>query len=219
MDSGLDSEKWQLPLEHQTFFYTCFNADQRHGYMEKISSLFSSGQEFDLELGAGKGDFLIHSCKDQPERVLGGVEKKWSRCRVMARKLFSQRIPNGFVIQGLIETILAHGFGVLRFRNIYMNYPDPWPKKKHQRRRTTRTPDFFANIHRNLAAGGLFTFCSDCQEYVHEVALELKKSPGFLSIFSEDVVESLPDYHSTLFEQYAIKDGLKPLYLCFRRTA
>ncbi|MFC1743224.1 tRNA (guanine(46)-N(7))-methyltransferase TrmB [Candidatus Riflebacteria bacterium] len=212
------SEVWVLPEEHRQHFFSCYSRGLEEFQFEKrISTIFPNVGRIELELGAGKGDFLTNFCKNNPEIIMIAVEKKWSRCRVIARKIFRQKLKNAFLIQGLIEEILSAGFGQIQFDNIYMNYPDPWPKKRHHKRRTTRTQNFFKNLAHCLKKEGAFTFVSDSHDYVSEVVSELKQKEEFFNCFNTDWVKNIPNYHSTLFEKYALCDGVQPRYIRFKK--
>lgn len=212
----LSDPRYQLPAGQDKFLFSYFNDDEEIEIGRYLNDRFPDAEAFELDMGAGKGDFLINFCKNNPKRVMIGLEKKWERCKILTRKIFRQNIDNAFIVQGLIEEILERGFGKIRFAQIYMNYPDPWPKKRHHKRRTIRQNNFITHLAKNLMPGGLFTFVSDQRDYTEEAWEELNKCGLFENVFPEKIVHEIDGYHSTLFERYAIKDGLKPNYIRFR---
>jgi tRNA (guanine-N7-)-methyltransferase len=99
----------------------------------------------------------------------------------------------------------------------FLLYPDPWPKKRHHRRRFV-TADHLAPLHRALMPGAIFRVATDIPDYVRQ-ALEEVPRAGFewLAEGPEDWRDPWGDWISTRYEQKALREGRPPHYLTFRR--
>ena len=89
-----------------------------------------------LEIGSGKGQFLIDMAKKYPDRFFVGVEKNLTCSGIMAKKLVAEELPNAFLVNDDAENVL----NILKEKSvniIYLNFSDPWPKARHHKRRLT----------------------------------------------------------------------------------
>ena len=99
---------------------------------EKIASL----DNIYLEIGAGKGQFLIEMAKKYPDRFFVGIEKNLTCSGFIAKKLVEEQLPNAYLVYGDAEKVLD----ILKEKTvniIYLNFSDPWPKVRHHKRRLT----------------------------------------------------------------------------------
>jgi tRNA (guanine-N7-)-methyltransferase len=98
-------------------------------------------------------------------------------------------------------------------------YPDPWPKKKHWKRRFVSRVnlDRFARV---LKAGGTFRFASDIDSYVNWTLLHCAAHGGFVweAQQADDWRNAYPGWPGTRYEAKALREGRSPAYLTFRRT-
>ena len=100
-----------------------------------ISNL-SSFSDIYLEIGSGKGQFLIEMAKKFPNRLFIGIEKNLTCSGFIAKKLVIEQLPNSYLINAdaeqILDSILPHSVHI-----IYLNFSDPWPKARHHKRRLT----------------------------------------------------------------------------------
>jgi tRNA (guanine-N7-)-methyltransferase len=95
----------------------------------------------------------------------------------------------------------------------FLNYPDPWPKARHHRRRFV-TPGYLAGLARAMARGAEFRVATDIADYVRQTLEEVPPA-GFDLRGQGDV--PWDDWLSTRYEQKALREGRPPHYLTFRR--
>jgi len=88
-----------------------------------------------LEIGMGKGDFLIGICQKQEGNYLG-LERDLSVLATAAKKIEGLNLPNLRLVGGDFDD-LYESLNHYRFNKIYLNFSDPWPKKRHAKRRLT----------------------------------------------------------------------------------
>jgi tRNA (guanine-N7-)-methyltransferase len=98
-------------------------------------------------------------------------------------------------------------------------YPDPWPKRRHWKRRFIQD-DRLGALARVLAPGGELRFATDWPDYAAWTLERMLRSPHFVwtAERAADWRSPWPDYTPTRYEQKAIRDGRTPCYLTFRRS-
>jgi tRNA (guanine-N7-)-methyltransferase len=119
---------------------------------------------WEIEVGFGKGRFLLAGAAAHPERRYLGVEIAAEYYRRVAARLERRGLHNALVIRGealyLLAAVLPRGFAMA----VHVYFPDPWPKSRHQKRRLfdARTVDLVLGL---LAPGGGLYFASDDAAY------------------------------------------------------
>jgi len=109
--------------------------DNPSRYKNKWNVVFGNSNNIEIEIGMGKGDFLISKALDNPSINYIGIEKYDSVLVYVKRKLDELNINNLRIIN--IDAInLLDVFGE-EISKIYLNFSDPWPKKRHAKRRLT----------------------------------------------------------------------------------
>lgn len=104
-------------------------------YKGKFRELFQNNNEIHIEIGMGKGDFIIGCAKKHPDINFIGIEMYESVMVRAVQKLENLDIPNLKLIR--IDASLANLIFDHEISTIYLNFSDPWPKKRHERRRLT----------------------------------------------------------------------------------
>ena len=122
------------------------------------SAEFFQEQPLFLEIGMGKGDFIIGLSKIQKGHYLG-VEKVVDVLAIATKKLLEDGSEDILLRRGDFDEIYEE-IKDLRFQRIYLNFSDPWPKKKHWKRRLTEA-NRLKNMASLLAEGGEIRFKSD----------------------------------------------------------
>lgn len=128
-----------------------------------------------LEIGSGKGDFLIESASKNPKLFFLGIEKYATVILKALKKIERQEIK----INNLYFSCLDMGsFDSKRFKNkisrIYLNFSDPWPKKRHEKRRLTSNN--FLNLYKAiLKKTGIAEFKTDNTDF-YKYTLSILKS-------------------------------------------
>ena len=114
----------------------------------------------------------------------------------------------------------GHLFDVLPERSIdraFLLYPDPWPKKRHHRRRFV-TPDHLDPLAHVMKPGAILRVATDIPDYVRQTMEEVPPA-GFtwLGETASDWRDPWDDWHSTRYEQKALRAGRVPHYMTFER--
>lgn len=125
---------------------------------EDISSLV----DVTLEIGSGKGLFITEMAKKFPSTNFVGVERNVTCTGFMAKKIVEQEILNAKIIYGDASRLLVNLKDKV-VNNIYLNFSDPWPKLRHEKRRLTSTT-FLSTYTRILKDTGKIYFKTDNKE-------------------------------------------------------
>ena len=145
---------------------------------EEISQL----EGFQLEIGSGKGEFLLRMANKFPNELFIGIEKNVTCAGISMKKLVENEISNAKLIYrdgGEIVKIIKDK----AVKNIFLNFSDPWPKKRHHKRRLTSI-NFLNEYRRILADSGRIIFKTDNTD-LFEYSIEMFKENNF-NIISVD---------------------------------
>lgn len=139
-----------------------------------------------LEIGSGKGDFLITLAKRNPNTHYVSIEVIRSVAGVLAKKIIDNKIDN-IILYPLDVEVLFEAIPDGFFDVIYLNFSDPWPKKKHAKRRLT-FHKFLDQYHRLLKPNGKVIFKTD-NTALYEFSMEEFKNSKFINVsFIDDYV-------------------------------
>ena len=169
-----------------------------------------------LEIGFGGGEHMVHMAATYPEIGLIGCEPFVNGVAMLLGKIRQAGVTNLAVHPGDVRDL----FDVLppcSIAKAFLNYPDPWPKTRHHRRRFV-TPEYLGPLHRVLAPGAEFRVATDIPDYVRQTREEVPRA-GF-ALQSDDPQDwrtPWADWQPTRYEQKALREGRTPHYLTFRR--
>lgn len=136
-----------------------------------------AGAEVFLEIGFGNGEFLEKLAGENRQGVFWGVEISKACLMRAYGRIEKKRLHNAFLICGDARFILKECVPSCSLRGIFMNFPCPWPKKKHSKRRVS-SGEFSAEIARVLSPGGFFELVTDEEWYGMEVRDALSSHPS-----------------------------------------
>jgi tRNA (guanine-N7-)-methyltransferase len=176
-----------------------------------------SGKSTRLEIGFGGGEHLLHRARSQTDTCFIGVEPFVNSMAKLARSVFENPIDNlrlydddaTLVLDWLPDNSIDH---------IDLLYPDPWPKRRHWKRRFVSTVNL-DRFSRVLKPGGKFCFASDIDTYVNWTLEHINAHPDFSWIANgpDDWTKSWDGWPSTRYEAKAFREGRTPAYLDFIR--
>ncbi|HEV7920544.1 MAG TPA: tRNA (guanosine(46)-N7)-methyltransferase TrmB [Thermoanaerobaculia bacterium] len=133
--------------------------------------LFGNEHPVILEIGSGKGRFLISSAMEQPERNFIGIEKSLHYHRLIRDRVARRGLRNIRLINHDAFLVMRDMLPDASISEIHIYFPDPWPRKKEQKRRIIR-PEALQQMRRVLVEGGTGIYVTDHREYF-EVAAPL----------------------------------------------
>jgi tRNA (guanine-N7-)-methyltransferase len=159
-----------------------------------------------LEIGFGNGDALAFIAEKQPEKNFLGVDVFRPGIAQLLKKIHAQLSVNVAVIEGDGKEVLLHHLPSSSLHGVHLFFPDPWPKKKHRKRRLVN--DSFAELVADrLEMGGYFHMATDWQNYADQMKSVLARSDRFQNVSTQDDGYSQkPDYRpDTKYEKRGIR--------------
>ena len=136
----------------------------------------STAGEVEIEIGCGKGSFLVAAADRRPGTFLLGVEAGPAYAEYCADRARRQGLANVFLVADDARLFLADTVPQGRIRRVHIYYPDPWPKWRHRKRRifSAELPPL---LHRVLEPGGELLVATDNLRYFGEILAVLGETP------------------------------------------
>lgn len=129
-----------------------------------LESLFGNAHPVILEIGSGKGRFLISSAAEQPDRNFVGIEKSLHYHRVIRDRVARRGLANVRLINHDAFPVMQKMIPDASIAELHIYFPDPWPRKREQKRRIIR-PEALAEMRRVLVGGGSGIYVTDHRQY------------------------------------------------------
>jgi tRNA (guanine-N7-)-methyltransferase len=171
-----------------------------------------------LEIGFGGGEHLVEEATAHPQMGFIGCEPFVNGMAKALAEIDARAIDNIRLHFGDAAEVIAWlpAGGLAR---IDLLYPDPWPKRRHWKRRFIQDASI-AEIARILRPGGKFRFVTDWPNYAQWTLERLIRSPSFrwTAERADDWRRPWAGFGSTRYEAKAVRAGRAPCYLVFRRT-
>jgi len=183
------------------------------------AEIFGNSNPVEVEIGFGKGAFLLALARNNPDRNFFGVEfaKRWS---FRLSRLIERDGPSNVIAVHADFTCLVRTMIWLESVSVYhLYFPDPWWKKRHQRRRLFRE-DFVNALTRTLTPGGTIFLASDVEEYFIEIVRQFSAAPELTQFsWERNQVNKRGKLILTDFERKYRKEGRPIFYTGFRKQA
>jgi tRNA (guanine-N7-)-methyltransferase len=180
-------------------------------------SVFGRQAPVVLEVGCGKGLFLTAAARQNPGWDFLGIEIRRQRAEKIAAKIAAAGTPNARVIHGDGLMILdAIPPGTLAA--CWINFPDPWPKRRHANRRLFSHPPFVSGVARALETGGDLLVSTDVGWYAGEILLACQACPTLENPFLPGLTAPRPEDYPVSIHEAKFRAWGRPIYfLRFRR--
>lgn len=183
-----------------------------------VEEPFGNRHPLHIEIGSGKGEFLSQYAPLHPDWNFLGFELAEKRIRNILKKLSPEKHPNVRLLKLKVDACIAELLPPVSVQSVYIQHPDPWPKRRHFKRRLFQ-PDFLAALAMVMEPEAELHIATDHEEYAHWIAEMLDRQPEFVSLQSEPIQKtpSLQDHVSTWYEIEQRRQGFEPLYMLFKR--
>lgn len=145
------------------------------------AALFGNNGPVELEIGTGKGTFLVHRAAARPDVNFLGIE--WARqiCHYAADRARRRGLGNVRLLRADAEDFLRRRVPDESFQRVHIYFPDPWPKTRHLRRRLIKPP-FLALVRSKLRLGGQLAVVTDHPHYARQMAWVILGQPGLATV-------------------------------------
>jgi tRNA (guanine-N7-)-methyltransferase len=171
-----------------------------------------------LEIGFGNGENLSRLARAHPERDFLGVEVHRPGVGRLLRELEGQQLTNVRLICHDALEVVAQQIAAGWLQEILIFFPDPWPKKRHHKRRLVQNA-FAQLLAARLAAGGVLRIATDWQPYALDMLTTLAAIAQLHNLAADGTFVPRPaERQPTRFEQRGARLGHQTYDLAFRRT-
>ena len=170
---------------------------------------FNNLKDYYLEIGSGKGQFLLDMAKKFPNINFIGVEKNVTCAGFTAKKLVEHQINNAKLLFGDAQMMTPNIKGE-SVEGIFLNFSDPWPKKRHSKRRLT-SETFLAEYFRILKKGSRLIFKTDNYD-LFTYSLEIISSSPFKLVEANYSYDGKDEFDATTEYEANFRSQNMPIY-------
>lgn len=200
-----------LPVwgRHQPYWRALALDDPQGDNGVRWQAALATDQPLEIEIGYGRGDFLLDRARRHPERLLVGYETKTKATRLFLTRIARLGLTNLWVSDDDARFSLPRVIPDGRVEVMHVFFPDPWWKEQHRVKRLF-SPPFVDLLAAKLQPGGLFFFKSDVQEYGELVRYLVEQNTAFAAS-DADLAGRIGEYVPTHREHWCVAHG-KPVY-------
>ena len=174
-------------------------------------------EEIWLEIGFGAGEHLAQQAAANPHAGIIGVEIFETGVAKLVASVAAAKLGNVRILIDDARLLLA-ALPDGSLDRVFILFPDPWPKKRHQKRRIV-APATLVQLARTMRPGAELRLATDDPDYLRAMLAAATEAPGFewLARRAVDWRERTADWPSTRYEKKALAAGRTPAFLRFRR--
>jgi tRNA (guanine-N7-)-methyltransferase len=149
---------------------------RRSGWSKLFGLPAAAPLRLHVDIGFGNGEFLTELARRDPGRAVVGIELSFKRVLKLARRLSASEFRNVRLLGVDAAWAIREAFEDESVECFWINFPDPWPKRRHQRRRFVE-PVFVGELSRRLKVGGSLHVATDDPEYATSIRAALEGEP------------------------------------------
>lgn len=177
-----------------------------------LEKLFPVPQPMELELGCGDGSFTLQYALENPEINIVALERLLGRITKLNRKAHRAELKNLRLLRAEAGYVLEYLLDRDSFEAVHVYFPDPWPKKRHQKNRLIG--ELFPTIIKPLLRkGGVIYLRTDNKEYFEQMLRVFDKSKGFVSI---ETPASMKKFTTDFERDFNLK-GISTRYAAYKK--
>ena len=193
-----------------------FELNIEENEMLDFHKIFGNAHPIHIEIGSGRGEFLIKSAQQNPDINFIGIDLKEKRVKTIYRKLYNEKLKNVRIIKIFLNEETIKFLPPNSIDKIHLQYPDPWPKKRHFHRRIIQH-NFIEIMHRMLMNNGIVDIATDHEDYAFWIVEHFAERKDFTSIYKKGFTrESEIGHIETYFEKKKKEEGFEPYFMKYR---
>jgi tRNA (guanine-N7-)-methyltransferase len=186
---------------------------------EKEQIFFNPSHKICMEFCSGNGSWIIEKARLNEAILWLAVELRFDRARAIWSKMQKLGLRNLLVVYGEAGTFVQHYVPDALTDEIFINFPDPWPKRRHAKNRLMRS-DFMQQLSRILKKNGTITFVTDDPSYSEQTIQDTLRGGEWESVLPFPFYQTdWVDYGTSYFESLWKSKGLAIRYHRFRKKA
>lgn len=156
-------------------------------------AIYGNTGPVEIEVGSGKGTFLVEAAQRSPETNFLSIEWAGPYAEHLRDRIRRRDLRNARVVRAEAGRLLADAIRSGSVRRVHVYFPDPWPKKRHHKRRLV-TPEFARAVAEALEPGGELRFVTDHEDYFQEATSVLGSEPRLEPAEIADDMVDLTNY-------------------------
>ena len=181
------------------------------------SRIFGNENPLALEIGCGIGDFIAKTAADFPERNFIAIDYYNKGCDKTCRRLEKHGLTNVRVLRVEAREFITGQIPENSLCAVYVNCPDPWPKKRHRKRRLVNSA-FVEFLKGYMMPGADFFFATDFEDYGEDVAGFMPQQQGFRNMLLPDLSrDDLEGYHRSKYMMKFMAEGKRIHFVHYRK--
>lgn len=210
---------FQRSVEHQPVFEQHPQVVTRAELTETPAwpKVFHNDHPIKVDIGSGKGKFLVEMAQAEPWANFIGIKIFHDGIRKTLKKVNALRLTNIRLLHATAREALEYCFSSSQINTIYISFPDPWPKKRHARRRIVQ-PATVALLADRLTLGGQVILATDVESYARDMLQCFLADNRFRSTYVDGIVKMLPDRIVSLYEEKFLAQNLPVYYASLMKT-
>ena len=176
-----------------------------------LAELFGNEQPLEIEIGCGKGKFLVSRAEATPERNFLGIDRISKWMKIGEQRSLKRRLENLRFLKADAREILKGHIPAASVQIFHIYFPDPWPKRRHRHRRVVNS-DLLSLLHERLVPQGFVEIATDDFDYFSQIKQVLSETSVLWSAVREAVNERF--CHESFKTNYELKFEAagRPLY-------
>lgn len=193
--------------------FRAFALDDPRGWNgDRLRADLASGRPLEIEIGFGRGDFLLDRAQRYPERLFFGYEVKTKATRLALQRVERLELENLWLSDDDVRVSLPEVVPNERVEMMHVLFPDPWWKEQHKIKRLF-SPPFVDLLAEKLQPGGLLHFKSDVEQYNEFVRYLVGQHPSF-GEHDPALAERLGD-HAPTHREYWCQEHNLPVWASY----
>jgi tRNA (guanine-N7-)-methyltransferase len=174
------------------------------------AEVFGNAHPVEMEIGMGKGTFLVEQAKARPDVNFFGVEYARWFWRYASDRLRRNGCNNARTVRAEANFFLNEFVPDASLAVLHIYFPDPWPKKRHHKRRLIQAP-FMKQVLRVLMSGGRLQVVTDHQDYYEQIEQVVRGSEMRIIDYARPGSAGAGEFVGTNFERKYAREG-RPFY-------
>jgi len=203
-----------MSLEQKRDFFKIEIEDEK---LLNFKEIFGNENPVHLEIGSGRGEFISMKSLVLWNKNFLGMELKDKRIDDTLKKLDLEHHQNVRLIRLLVDEKITNWILEDSIERIYINHPDPWPKKKHHKNRLIQN-DFLDALYKILKFKGVIEINTDHREYAEWIVSLFDERDDYETMYKNGFSRIPAEGHIvTHFEEKKRREGFEPLFMRFKK--
>ena len=183
-----------------------------------LTAIFPNSDSIIMEIGFGMGEATAIIAKNHPNNGYIAVDVHPPGIGKLLARIVENDLTNLKVIEDDVHVVMQHMIPDNSLDGIHLYFPDPWPKKKHNKRRLVQA-EFMEQLRPKLAIGGSVHMATDWEPYAAHMMAVMSALPDYRNSAGAGQYAGVTDRPLTKFENRGLRLGHGVWDVVFRRTA